>query len=228
MNELALLEESGHATVAARPELSEIDELKHHVEHQFVAVYDHVKVTSEKLEKSEKADLKSLQDAFAPRIDELEQVTVTKLEAKLARMEAEIAKAANALLEERISELERTLKSTLKRDVAMDVTKDVTRSTKAATDKSLNEMVAKLQKQEQQSQVRIQQLESLLESRFNANLDRRLADFDGGNFTDEQLEHLTRAQTAWRTPFAILVIAMAAGCVGLNKFYSHLRKTHML
>uniref|UniRef100_A0A7S2FHL9 L-type lectin-like domain-containing protein n=1 Tax=Florenciella parvula TaxID=236787 RepID=A0A7S2FHL9_9STRA len=228
VNELALLEESGHAAVAARPELSEIDELKHHVEHQFVAVYDHVKVTSEKLEKSEKADLKSLQDAFAPRIEELEQVTVAKLEAKLAKMEAEIANAANTLLEERISELERTLKSTLKRDVAMDVTKDVTRSTKAATDKSLNEMVAKLQKQEMQSQSRIQQLETLLESRFNAHLDRRLADLDGGNFTDEQLEHLTRAQTAWRTPFAILVIAMAAGCVGLNKFYSHLRKTHML
>ncbi|EQC25101.1 hypothetical protein SDRG_17015 [Saprolegnia diclina VS20] len=88
--------------------------------------------------------------------------------------------------------------------------------------------IAKLRKQEEDDSKRIAELEAWVNGRVNEKVDTKVKEIEAtvDNKLDEKLA--TAGSTGWKTPFFLLILALAGAAAFGYKKYQELRKSHLL
>lgn len=113
----------------------------------------------------------------------------------------------------------------------------------------IKSLIGKLEKREDKSESRLEQLESLIKSQVEGSLERRLSSLEQQmrgsvekkmsnieSALDRKMTRLetqaselaTSTSTGWQLPFVLLLIVVLAAALGLYLFYLKMKKMHIL
>ena len=195
-----------------------LTDFKHHVEHQFAAVYDHVEATKLKLQEQEGAAERRIGELEAKLSAEL----LAHLETRVGLLERELHDRAAESLEGRIVEVERRVDGRSEQRVESRVA-SLEASVRKSSEGAQAELVRKLKDQNDESQRRIK----ALEDRLSKKIDSGLRDQAGAQ--GEALASLAQqAGGGWKGPFVALVAVLALAGAGLFVWFRELKKQHLL
>jgi len=192
----------------------EVD-LRHHIEHELLALSDSVDIALDKIKKQEEASedrIENLEQLVGAKVDASMSQRITEIEQKIASQVSTpvFEKLLNAerAAEDRLGVLEEKIKKDMGRDLEERVA-DLERKFSQKIDKT----VASTNKANAYQQKSI-----------NEKLDSYANDLD-----EKILVQLTESGAgSWKMPFVFLLLLMCGGAVGFYKWYREMKKSHLL